>query len=151
MGPPPFDSLEKFSKKDRCVSKFGGIYHGKGALPMWSLGLSFITSPDYSISEGIDTLMMKGFRFTMNAMFEEYKSINLTEEIHSISVPIYFFEGKYDMAIPLGPVKKFCDGLDAEKGKHFIVFENSGHFPMIEETQKYREILINLVLKENGE
>jgi pimeloyl-ACP methyl ester carboxylesterase len=149
IGPPPFDSLEKFSKKDEYVSRFGGIYHGKGIMQMWALGLSFITSPEYSLSEGIDTLTMKGFKFTMNAMFEEYKSINLTEEIHTIRVPIYFFEGKYDMAIPLVPVEKFYDSLDAENGKYFIIFENSGHFPMVEEREKYQELLIDLVLKES--
>jgi pimeloyl-ACP methyl ester carboxylesterase len=130
IGPPPFDSLAKFSKKDGFVSKFGGIYHGKGVIKMWTLGLSFLTSPEYSLSEGIDTLTMKGFDFTMNAMFEEYKSINLTDEI-------------------LGPVEKFYDGLDAEKGKHFIVFENSGHFPMVEEKEKYQKLLIDHVLKES--
>jgi pimeloyl-ACP methyl ester carboxylesterase len=149
IGPPPFDSFEEFIKKDEYVSKFGGIYHGKGIMQMWALGLSFITSPEYSLSEGINTLTMKGFKFTMNAMFEEYKSINLTKEIHSISVPIYFFEGKHDMAIPLGPVEKFYDGLDAENGKHFIIFDNSGHFPMVEEKEKYQELLIDFVLKES--
>jgi hypothetical protein len=53
------------------------------------------------------------------------------------------------MAIPLDPVEKFYDGLDAENGKHFIVFENSGHFPMVEEREKYQNLLINLVLKES--
>ena len=149
IGPPPFDSIEKFNKKDGLVSKFGGIFHGKGIIQMWALGFSFITSPEYSLSEGINTLTMKGFDFTMNAMFDEYKSINFTEDIHSIRAPIYFFEGKYDMAIPLGPVEKYYDGLDAEKGKHFIVFENSGHFPMVEEREKYQDLLINLVLKES--
>lgn len=149
IGPPPFDSLEKFNKKDQFVSRFGGVYHGKDKLRMLTLGLSFITSPEYSLSEGIDTLTMKGFDFTMNAMFEEYKSTNLTDEIHSIGVPIYFFEGKYDMAVPLGPVEKFCDALDAEKGKHLIVFENSGHMPMVEEREKYQRLLIDLVLKES--
>ena len=149
MGPPPFDSLEKFNKKDQFVSRFGGVYHGKDSMRMWALGLSFITSPEYSLSEGIDTLTMKGFDFTMNAMFDEYKSTNLSDEIHSIGVPIYFFEGKYDMAIPLGPVEKFCVGLDAEKGKHLIIFENSGHLPMVEEKEKYQKMLIDLVLKES--
>ena len=149
IGQPPFDSLDKFTKKDGLVSKYGGIYHGTDKIRMWALGLSFITSPEYTLSEGINTLSMKGFNFTMNAMFEEYKSINFTEEIHSIRTPVYFFEGKYDMAIPLGPVEKFYDGLDAEKGKQFIIFENSGHFPMVEEKERYQKLLTNLVLKES--
>jgi pimeloyl-ACP methyl ester carboxylesterase len=148
IGPPPFDSLDKFTKKDRYVSRFGGIYHSKDSIPMWVLGLSFLTSPEYSLFEGLETLSMRGFDFTMNAMYEEYKAINLTEEIHSMKVPVYFFEGKFDRAIPLEPVKFYFDSLEAENGKHFIVFENSGHFPMVEEKEKYQELLIDFVLKE---
>jgi len=51
------------------------------------------------------------------------------------------------MAIPLGPVEKFYNNLDAEKGKHFFIFENSGHLPMVEEKEKYQELLVNLVLE----
>ncbi len=84
----------------------------------------------------------------MNAMWEEIKNVNLTKDIHSIKVPIYFFEGKYDMATPIVPVKEFYNTLDAEKGKKFIIFENSAHFIMVEEKETYQDLLINLVLKE---
>ena len=149
IGPPPFDSLEKFSEKDEYVSRYGGIYHGKGIMQMWAVGLSFITSPEYSLLEGINTLTMKGYKFTMKAMWEEFQNIDLTNEIDSIKVPIYFFEGKYDMATPIVPVENFYNTLDADKGKKFIIFENSAHFPMVEEKEKYQELLIELVLKES--
>jgi pimeloyl-ACP methyl ester carboxylesterase len=64
-------------------------------------------------------------------------------------VPIYFFEGKYDMATPIAPVEEFYNGLDAEKGKKFIIFENSAHLPMVEEKEKYQDLLVNVVLKES--
>jgi pimeloyl-ACP methyl ester carboxylesterase len=111
--------------------------------------ISFLTSPEYSLSEGIRTFRNKGFDFTINAMWEELKNVNLTKEIQSIKVPIYFFEGKYDMATPTVIVEKFYDHLDAEKGKKLFIFENSGHMPMIEEKEKYQELLINHVLKES--
>lgn len=82
-------------------------------------------------------------------MWEEMKNVNLTKEIQSIKVPIYFFEGKYDMTIPIVLVREFYDNLDAEKGKKFIIFENSAHFPMIEEKERYEELLINGVLKDS--
>jgi hypothetical protein len=46
-------------------------------------------------------------------------------------------------------VERFYDSLDAEKGKYIIIFEDSGHLPMIEEKERYQELLINVVLKEN--
>ena len=84
----------------------------------------------------------------MNAMWEELKNVNLTKEIQSIKVPIYFFEGKYDMTTPTILVEKFYDNLDAEKGKTLFIFNKSGHFPIIEEKERYEELLINVVLKD---
>ena len=149
IGPPPPDRLEKVYKKEEYISRFGGVLRGNGAKQMWTVGLGFITSPEYSLLEGFKAMTMKGYRFTMNAMWEEIKSVNLAKEIHSIKVPIYFFEGKYDMATPIVPVEEFYNTLDAEKGKRLIIFENSAHFPMVEEREKYQELLINVVLKES--
>ena len=116
---------------------------------MGALMLSFLTSPEYSFLEGFKTFNMKGREFTMNAMLEEINNVNLAQEIQSMNVPIYFFEGKYDMATARVPVEDFYDTLDAEKGKKLILFENSAHFPMLEEKEKYQDLLVNVVLKEN--
>jgi hypothetical protein len=58
-----------------------------------------------------------------------YATINLAKEIQSIKVPLYFFEGKYDMATSRVPVEKFYNSLDAEKGKKLILFEKLGTLP----------------------
>jgi pimeloyl-ACP methyl ester carboxylesterase len=93
--------------------------------------------------------MMKGLFFSVNAMWDEINDIDIKKEVHSLKVPVYFFEGKYDKATPTVLVEKFYDNLEAEKGKKNIIFENSAHMPMIEEKKKYEDLLINLVLKES--
>ncbi len=152
IGPPPYESPKEGMEKEKYVGQYGGFLHDdsiKQMMKMVSLVINFLTSPEYSLSEGIRTFRNKGFEFTMNAMWEEMKNVNLTEEIQSIEVPIYFFEGKYDMNTPTVLVEKFYDNLDAEKGKKLIIFENSAHMPMIEEKEKYQDLLINVVLKES--
>jgi pimeloyl-ACP methyl ester carboxylesterase len=111
--------------------------------------ISYLTLPEYSILEGIRTFRNEGFDFTINVMWEEIKNVNHTIEIQSIKVPIYFFQGKYDMTPPAVVVEEFYDNLDAEHGKKLFIFENSGHLPMIEEKVRYEELLINVVLKES--
>ncbi|MFX1251106.1 MAG: alpha/beta fold hydrolase [Promethearchaeota archaeon] len=152
IGPPPYESLKKGMEKEKIVSQYGGFLHDnsiKQMMKMVSLVINFLTSPEYSLLEGIRTFRNRGFEFTMNAMWEEMQNVNLTKEIHSIKVPIYFFEGKYDMNVPIILVEKFYDNLDAEKGKKLIIFENSAHMPMIEEKERYEELLINVVLKDS--
>jgi pimeloyl-ACP methyl ester carboxylesterase len=45
--------------------------------------------------------------------------------------------------------KGFYSNLDAEKGKELVIFENSAHWPMIEEKEKYQDLLVNVILKES--
>jgi pimeloyl-ACP methyl ester carboxylesterase len=85
----------------------------------------------------------------MNARWEEIKNIDFTKEIQSIKVPIYFFVGRYDMITPTVLVEDFYSNLDAEKGKELVIFENSAHWPMIEEKEKYQDLLVNVILKES--
>jgi hypothetical protein len=46
-------------------------------------------------------------------------------------------------------IEDFYNSLDAEKGKKLILFESSAHWPMIEEKEKYQDLLIDVVLKES--
>jgi pimeloyl-ACP methyl ester carboxylesterase len=149
IGPPPYDTLEEINEKDGYIFRYGGVIHDSSVKQIGILQLMFLTSPEYSLPEGIKAFMMKGYKFTMNAMWEEVKDVNLAKEIQSIEVPIYFFEGKYDMATSTAPVEDFYDTLVAEKGKELIIFENSAHFPMIEEKEKYQDLLVNVVLRES--
>jgi pimeloyl-ACP methyl ester carboxylesterase len=149
IGPPPYESPKKFLEMEGHIGHYGGFFHGKSIVNMVILMLDFLTSPEYSLSEGIRTFRNRGFDFTINAMWDELKNVNLTKEIQSIEVPIYFFEGKFDMTTPTVVVEEFYDNLDAEKGKKLFIFENSGHMPMIEEKKKYQDLLINVVLKES--
>jgi pimeloyl-ACP methyl ester carboxylesterase len=152
IGPPPYDSPKKYLKQAGHIGRYGGFLADSSIKQFLRMGIAminFLTSPEYSLTEGFRTLRNKGFEFTMNAIWEEYKNINLTNEIQSIKTPIYFFEGKYDMTTPTVLVERFYDNLDAEKGKQLIIFEDSGHLPMIEEKERYQELLINVVLKDN--
>jgi len=149
IGPPPYESPKKFLKMAAYIGKYGGFLHSKSMKDLIILTYDFLTSPEYSLLEGIRTFRNKGFDFTYNVMWEELKNVNLTKEIQSIKVPIYFFEGKYDLTTPTVVVEKFYNNLDAEKGKKLFIFENSGHMPMMEEKKRYEELLINVVLKDS--
>ena len=151
IGPPPYNAPGKISEKDEYVFQYGGIAHG-GIKQIMILMSNFLTSPEYSLSEGFRSFGSKGYESSMSVMWEEIKNINLTKEMHSIMVPMYFFEGKYDMATPTVIVEDFYANLDldAKKSKKLVIFENTAHFPMIEK-EKYENLLINTVLRENQE
>lgn len=147
IGPPPYETPDKINEKGEYVFRFGGGIHDNIGEHMGVLMFSYLTSPEYTLSEGFSTLKMNGMDFSMNAMWNEIRNINLVKEIQSLEVPVYFFEGKYDMNNPTVIVEDFYQHLKADKGKKLFIFENSGHFPIIEEKEKYQDLLINDVLK----
>ena len=53
------------------------------------------------------------------------------------------------MIIPTVQIEDFYNSLDTEKGKKLIIFENSAHMLIIEEKEKYQDLLVNVVLKES--
>jgi hypothetical protein len=59
--------------------------------------------------------------------------------------------GKYDMTTPTALVESFYIDVVAEKGKSLVIFEDSAHFLMKEEKDRYQDFLIDVVLKENQE
>ncbi|NVM35451.1 MAG: alpha/beta hydrolase [Candidatus Lokiarchaeota archaeon] len=151
IGPPPFESPMTFNKIGSQIGHYGGFLGNnsfKQKLKMVLLMFNFVTSPEYSLKEGFRSFIARDYFFTTNALWEEMQAVDITTEIQSINVPIYFFEGKYDMTTPTVLVEKFYDNLEAKKGKNLIIFENSGHLPMFEENELYQDILINIVLKD---
>ncbi|MHA2402145.1 MAG: alpha/beta fold hydrolase [Candidatus Kariarchaeaceae archaeon] len=149
VGPPTYETPEKEFEKARLIIKYGGMMYDFSMKKMLGIVIAYFTSPEYSLSEAIRTIRGKGLKFTTNSLWQEIIHINLTREIESIKVPIYFFGGKSDMITPTVIVEDFYNGLVAEKGKKLVIFENSGHWPMMEEKEKYQDVLINVVLKEN--
>lgn len=149
IGPPPYETPEKFFKKAAHIVRYGGFIHHNPIRHMAFIILCYLTSPEYSLSDALNTVTRKGLNFTTNARWEETKNIDFTKEIQSIKVPLYFFIGKYDMTTPTVSVEDFFKVLDAQKGKQLILFENSAHFPIVEEKKKYQDMLVNVVLKES--
>jgi pimeloyl-ACP methyl ester carboxylesterase len=146
IGPPPYETPEKLFEMLNCAGRYIGMTYKNSFGNMIGIWLNYLTSPEYSLREGISTMMGKGLHFTMNAMWDEYKNINFQDEIRSLKVPVFFFSGFHDKITPVVLVKSYFNKLNAEKGKKFVLFKNSGHFLMIEEKERYLTVLVNTIL-----
>jgi len=148
IGPPPYESSKYYYKLADQVGRYGGFFHNNAISKMMKLWFGYLTSPEYSLSEGINTMRGKGLHFATNAMWEEITGTDLSRDIQSLKVPVYFLMGKYDMITPTVLVAKYYDSLEAANGKRLDIFENSAHWPLIEEKDQYHDYLINVILKE---
>ena len=67
---------------------------------------------------------------------------NLFEQAPRVEVPVYFLVGRYDWIVTADVAQRYFDALDAPRGKQLIWFENSGHWPHLEEPERFREQMI---------
>lgn len=103
-------------------------------------------SPDYTLGEAVTFL-----RDTQNAdivntpLFRKLLSLKFDEQKSQVSVPVFFFEGTEDHFTESSVVRETFPQIQAPQ-KALIWFENSGHFPMIQEPEAFAKTLIEQVL-----
>ncbi len=77
-----------------------------------------------------------------------FYQINLFQQAPRLEVPVYFLLGRHDEVVTAPVAERYFNALIAPAGKRLIWFENSGHWPQFNERKKYRETLIEQVLRE---
>ena len=127
------------------INRFNGIYVGEKNM------MDVIKESDYYYDGYLDTYF-KSMRFSRECIGKNPSTCekNILTEIQNIGVPVYFFEGRYDRIAACAPelVVEYCETLDAPS-KEIVWFENSAHHPNIDEPDKFQQVLIDKVLKEN--
>jgi pimeloyl-ACP methyl ester carboxylesterase len=145
IGPPPHD-YKKLLIQRKWLEKFGGVHHKKEISFAYFCRIGAV-SPDITLYDGFRYL--RGQYFSLEHMWEkELYRINLFTSVPKIDVPIYFFLGRYDYNTPSEIVERYCEQLQAPKGKTVIWFENSAHIIPHEEPELFCDMLVNKVLKE---
>jgi pimeloyl-ACP methyl ester carboxylesterase len=146
IGEPPYKGKwqKKLITERRFLGKFGGEVYGssKGA---FSLVIGrLIRSTEYSLHDKVNFL--RGIFKSIRLIWPELLTINLIEQAASLKVPVYFVLGKHDYEVPFKLAEQYFEIIDAPH-KELIWFENSSHFPNIEENEKFIDLLVNRVLK----
>ena len=134
---------DTFGRSGRFVQRlwlmhFGGLVHSGGLLRTLRV---LLEAPEYSLVDCLRYVRMDGTRFLIPRMSDELMRLDLLAEIHRLSIPVFFFEGRYDQTAPCVLAEELYRGLEAPH-KELIWFEESGHPPDFEEPDKFqREVL----------
>ena len=83
-------------------------------------------------------------------MWDTVLATNLTTQVPELSIPVYFFSGRYDYTANYTLAKDYFEQLKAPV-KGFYTFEQSAHSPIFEEPDKVRKIVLaDVLLGGNG-
>ena len=84
----------------------------------------------------------------IHASLDALESINLLDLIMAMGTPCLFVQGALDPVIELYPDDVFAQLPDYT---HQIVFDGSGHFPMLDEPARYNRLLADFLSLPSGE
>ncbi len=135
--------VEYLMKERSFVNRYGGgtTRETSGMLPLVKIVMN---SGIYTLSEKLS--FMKSNMFSLETMWLDVINTNLFNEIDSISVPVYIFQGTYDYTTPYPLAEEFYHQLKAPQ-KGFYAFENSAHSPIMEEPKNFNSILRSITDK----
>src|SRR6266511_1515425 len=109
---------------------------------MWKLGRAVLGGEESSILDLPST--MRGFRFSLGAMWTEVSRLNLIELVPALQMPVFFFLGRNDHWVPAEISVEYINAVTAPS-KKIVWFEESGHEPFVDEPAKFNALMAELV------
>ena len=138
IGPPPHTGSSLW-KERTWLQHFEGQL---GAKALWNMGRIVLGGPESSIFDLPN--LMRGFRFSLDAMWTEVSSLNLMKLVPALQMPVFFFLGHRDDWVPAEVSVAYFDVLVAPS-KKLVWFEESGHEPFADEPAKFNAAMVELV------
>jgi len=138
IGPPPH-TVDSLWKQRTWLSRLEGRLRPRA---IWKLGRAALAGDESSIFDLPGTV--RGFRFSLRAMWPEVSRLNLIELVPALQMPVFFFLGRNDHWVPAEVSVAYIDALRAPS-KQLVWFEESGHEPFIDEPAKFNAAMAELV------
>lgn len=138
IGPPPYPASSVFSERTwlqrldgqlspRALWKLrGAVFGGRESLPLDLVN------------------QIRGFRFTMDAMWREASALNLITAVPALHMPVAFFVGRRDHWVPPETSVAYFDALTAPS-KQLLWFHESGHEPFVDEPAAFNRAVVDVV------
>jgi pimeloyl-ACP methyl ester carboxylesterase len=138
VGPPPYTASDLLKERTWLQRLEGQL----GLKAFWDMGRMVLGAPEYSVFDL--PKIMRGFRFSLDAMWDEVSVLNLIEAVPALKVPVFLFLGRRDHWVPPETSVAYFDALSAPS-KKLVWFEESGHEPFVDEPAKFNAIMVELV------
>jgi pimeloyl-ACP methyl ester carboxylesterase len=87
---------------------------------------------------------VRGFRFTLDAMWAEVSTLNLLKLVPVLKMPVVIFVGRRDHWVPPETSVAYFEALTAPS-KRLVWFDHSGHEAFVDEPEKFNATMVELV------
>jgi pimeloyl-ACP methyl ester carboxylesterase len=138
LGPTPHN-VQKMMRQRTWFTRWVGILRGT---PLWKALRVMLGGPESSVFEFLN--MMRGVRFSTNAMWDEVSRLNLLKLAPVLQIPVFFFIGRHDRVVDPQASMAYFEMLTAPQ-KRWVWFEGSAHEPAAEEPNKFHALMASEV------
>jgi pimeloyl-ACP methyl ester carboxylesterase/membrane protease YdiL (CAAX protease family) len=138
IGPPPYPAKSVFVERT-VVSQIDGQMR-LGII--WKTGRALFGRPESSILDLPN--LVRGFGFTLDAMWSEVSKLNLLKLVPALKMPVVIFVGRRDHWVPPETSVAYFDALTAPS-KKLVWFDHSGHEAFVDEPEKFNATMVELV------
>ena len=111
IGPPPYPASSLWTERT-WLQQFEGQL---GMKALWHMARDFIRVPELSILDLFN--LIRGFRFSLFAMWDQVSGINLIKLVPDLKMPVFFFLGRRDRWVPPETSVAYLDRLNAPEKK----------------------------------
>lgn len=138
IGPPPHSARSLWTERTWLQRLEGQL----SLRSVWNMGRILLGRPESSILDLPN--LLRGFRFSIDAMWAEASRLNLPKAVPALQMPVFFFLGRRDHWVPPETSVAYFDAL-AAPSKRLVWFEESGHEPFVDEPAKFNAEMAELV------
>jgi pimeloyl-ACP methyl ester carboxylesterase len=143
LGEPPYSADALWTQRNWSQMLEGNISVG-GLLKM---ARALVGTPEASLFDLRN--IMRGFRFSLDAMWDEVSQIDLLARVPALKMPVVLLLGRKDRWVASEISQAFFDGLEAPH-KEIVWFESSGHEPYADEPDAFEAAMRTAVLPAVG-
>jgi pimeloyl-ACP methyl ester carboxylesterase len=141
LGLPPYARFADYHTMTDWIARFSGKEHR--AVARWRFVRLALESPFYSWADLFRIPL--GVKFSFSRLWREaFYNTDLLKQAPRLDVPVFFFIGRHDHTATASAAmaQRYFEALDAPRGKRLIWFESSGHWPQLEEPERFQNELI---------
>lgn len=138
IGPPPYTPKSLWTERTWLQRLDGNL----GLRALWKFGRAVLGGAESSVFDLPATY--RGFRSSLDAMWDEVSTLDLLKLAPTLQVPVFFFLGRKDHWVPPEASLAYFDVLSAPS-KKLVWFEVSGHEPFMDEPEKFNAAMVDLV------
>jgi pimeloyl-ACP methyl ester carboxylesterase len=142
--PPYRGRIEDLMIQRKWLGRFGGVLYNESNYD--TLIEIAKAATEYSITDLLN--IEPGSLFTTQYLWDDLLTVNFFEQVKELDVPVYFFLGRHDNITSPKLAEKYFNMLQCKKGKQLIWFENSAHISILEESDRFMDILVTKVKAE---